>query len=136
MAANVGYVRYFTAHIYEYQFYKALCLVSKQYDPEDPEKPLHRCNFFGSKEAGDKLKSMLELGSSRPWKEAMEVMTGEPKMNTDAFREYFKPLEDWLKIENEKNGVKVGWTNPPIQEMCTRKEKSLEERIGEKLKYG
>ena len=93
MAANVGYVRYFTAHIYEYQFYKALCLVSKQYDPEDPEKPLHRCNFFGSKEAGDKLKSMLELGSSRPWKEAMEVMTGEPKMNTDAFREYFKPLD-------------------------------------------
>jgi len=132
VAGNVGYVRYFTAHIYEYQFYKALCLVSKQYDPEDPEKPLHRCNFFGSKEAGDKLRSMLELGSSRPWKEAMEVMTGEPKMNTDAFREYFKPLEDWLKIENEKNGVKVGWTNPPIQEMCTRKEKSLDERIDEK----
>merc|ERR1711983_297103 len=67
---------------------------------------LHRCNFFGSKEAGDKLKTMLVPGSSKPWKEAMEVMTGEPKMDTGAFREYFKPLEDWLMKENKKN---VSW---------------------------
>ena len=47
IAANVGYVRYFTAHIYEFQFYKALCKISGHYDPEDPNKPLHRCNFYG-----------------------------------------------------------------------------------------
>merc|ERR1712183_549284 len=44
--------------------------------------------------------------------------TGEPKMDTNAFREYFQPLEDWLIEENKKNGVKVGWVNPPIEEMC------------------
>ena len=126
IAGNVGYVRYFTAHIYEYQFYRTLCLVSKQYDPEDPLKPLHRCNFFGSKEAGDKLKTMLELGSSKPWKEAMEVMTGEPKMDTGAFREYFKPLEDWLMKENKKNGVMVGWENPPLEEMCVSSQEEPE----------
>ena len=73
VAANVGYVRYFTAFVYEFQFYRTLCLISKQYDPNDPKKPLHRCNFYGSKEAGDKLDSMLKLGSSKPWKDAMEV---------------------------------------------------------------
>ena len=71
MAANVGYVRYFTAFVYQFQFYRTLCQISKQYDPNDPFKPLHHCNFYGSKEAGDKLKAMLELGSSRPWKEGM-----------------------------------------------------------------
>ena len=118
VAGGVGYVRYFTAHIYQFQFYRSLCLVSNQYDPNDPKKPLHHCNFYGSKEAGEKLNAMLKLGSSKPWKEAMAVVTGEPKMDTNAFREYFQPLEDWLIEENKNNGVKVGWVNPPIEEMC------------------
>ena len=118
VAANVGYVRYFTAFIYEFQFYRTLCLISKQYDPSDPYKPLHRCNFYGSKEAGDKLKSMLTLGASKPWKDVMEVMTGQREMDTDAFREYFKPLEDWLIADNAKNNVQVGWTNPNIEDIC------------------
>jgi hypothetical protein len=29
---------------------------------------------------------------ARPWKEAMEVMTGEGEMSTKALREYFQPL--------------------------------------------
>jgi hypothetical protein len=39
--------QYFTAHIYEFQFYKALCEISGQYVPGDKDKPLHRCNFYG-----------------------------------------------------------------------------------------
>jgi len=119
VAADAGYVRYFTAHIYEFQFYKALCEVSGQYVPGDPNKPLHRCNFYGSEEAGKKLLSMLELGESKPWKEVMEVMTGEPKMDTAAFREYFKPLEEWLKEENERTGVTIGWKSKDLTEVCT-----------------
>ena len=140
VASNVGYVRYFTAHIYEFQFYKVLCEVSGQYVPGDPNKPLHRCNFYGilpqtshhlqnikhstipgSKEAGQKLLSMLRLGSSKPWKEVIEVMTGEPKMDTAAFREYFTPLEKWLKEENEKNGVTVGWKVDDFDRFCEAK---------------
>ena len=82
---------------------------SGKYVKGDPTKPLHQCNFYGSVEAGNKLKEMLVLGASRPWKEAMEVMTGEPRMDTDAIREYFAPLELWLRVENKKNGVTVGW---------------------------
>ena len=69
-------------------------------------------------EAGDKLKEMLTLGASKPWKEAMKVMTGEPRMDTDAIREYFAPLEQWLRIENKKNGVTVGWEHSDADVMC------------------
>ena len=43
----------------------------------------------------------------RPWKEAMSTLTGQPDMNTDALREYFLPLENFLKKENRKNNVQV-----------------------------
>ena len=72
----------------------------------------------GSKEAGEKLLSMLKLGSSKPWKEVIEVMTGEPKMDTAAFREYFMPLEKWLKEENERNGVTLGWKVDDFDKFC------------------
>jgi len=118
VANDVGYVRYFTAFIYEFQFYRALCLESGQYDPKDPKKPLHRCNFYNSQAAGNKLREMLKLGASRPWKEAMEIMTGQPEMDTGAIREYFKPLENWLKKENAKSGVKVGWGPLNMNKVC------------------
>ena len=77
----------------------------------------------GSKEAGKKLLSMLELGSSRPWKEVMEVMTGKPKMDTAAYREFFMPLENWLREENEKNGVTIGWKVKDFDQFCKDKSK-------------
>ena len=54
--------------------------------------------------------AMMKVGASKPWKEVIKIMTGEGKMDTAAFREYFAPLEKWLRAENKKNGVKVGWT--------------------------
>ena len=62
---------------------------------------------------------MLEIGASKPWKDVMEVMTGEPKMDTAAIREYFKPLEEWLIEENKRSGVTVGWKDIPINKMCS-----------------
>lgn len=44
------------AHILEFQFYKAMCIEAGEYDPTNPDIPLHRCDFYNSKEAGDKLK--------------------------------------------------------------------------------
>ena len=76
-------------------------------------------DISGSKEAGDKLMTMLELGSSKPWKEVMEVMTGQPKVDTAAYREYFRPLEKWLQAENERNGVSVGWKAKDLKDVCT-----------------
>ena len=53
---------------------------------------------------------MLRLGSSKPWGEAMAVITeGNPKMDASALREYFQPLEDWLTEDNKKHHAFVGW---------------------------
>ena len=93
---------------------------------------MHQCNFYGSVEAGNKMKEMLSLGSSRPWREAMEKMTGQRKMSTKAIREYFEPLEAWLKEENRKTGVTVGWGETDVDSMCQQTLATTKEFPGEK----
>ncbi len=100
--ANTPYARYFLARIYQFQFYKAMCNASGY------QGPLNRCSFFGSKEAGAKLKAMLELGQSKPWPEAMRIMTGQDHADASAMVEYFQPLLAWLKEQNRDE--KIGWT--------------------------
>jgi len=47
IASGGGYIHYFTAYIYQFQFYKSLCIASGEYDPTNPIKSLHNCNFYG-----------------------------------------------------------------------------------------
>ena len=99
--ANVPYTRYFLARILQFQFYRAMCREAGH------TGPLHRCSFFGSKEAGAKLASMLEAGQSRPWQETLQAMTGETTMDAGALMDYFAPLKAWLDAQNQ--GHPVGW---------------------------
>lgn len=55
-------------------------------------------------------RAMLSMGLSRPWQEAMEVITGQQKMDASALVEYFKPLEKWLVEKNKELGVETGWS--------------------------
>lgn len=52
---------------------------------------------------------MMSLGASKPWPDALEILTGQRTLDVTALLEYFKPLENWLKEENEKAGNHVGW---------------------------
>jgi peptidyl-dipeptidase A len=99
--ANVPYTRYFLAHILEFQFYRALCRESGF------KGPLHKCTFYGSKEAGAKFNQMLEMGQSKPWPDALEAGTGERQIDGTALLEYFAPLKKWLDEQNK--GKKQGW---------------------------
>ncbi len=47
VAAQYTYIRYFLAYIYQFQFYRELCIASGQYVPGDKLRPLHRCDFYG-----------------------------------------------------------------------------------------
>ncbi|GAB4529510.1 MAG: M2 family metallopeptidase [Amphiplicatus sp.] len=98
---NVPYMRYFLAHILQFQFYKAAC------DQIGWEGPLHRCSFYGSKEVGEKFEAMMEMGASRPWPEALEAFTGSRQMDGSAVVEYFAPLMAWLKEQNADR--QCGW---------------------------
>ncbi len=99
--ANVPYMRYFLAHILQFQFHRALAGVIGSVGP------LHRASIYGSKEAGRRLLAMLEMGSSRDWRDALESLTGERRMEARGLLEYFAPLKAWLDQQNQ--GVPVGW---------------------------
>lgn len=91
------------SHILQFQFHKALC------DEAGIGAPYHKCSIHKSKKAGRKLKAMLELGKSVPWKEALEKLTGSPKLSSKPLLDYFKPLEDWLDEHRKQNDYKVDW---------------------------
>lgn len=55
------------------------------------------------------VRSMLELGSSKPWPDAMEKISGQRQMDSAGLLEYFKPLTDWLTEENKKTNEYIGW---------------------------
>ena len=98
---NTPYTRYFLAHILQFQFHRALCEVAGN------EGPIHRCSIYNSKEAGERLNAMLEMGRSRPWPEALEALTGSPEMDATAVLDYFAPLQTWLEEQNA--GRQCGW---------------------------
>jgi len=99
--ANTPYLRYFLAHIYQFQFHRALCKAAGH------TGPLHTCSIYGNKAAGEKMWKMLQMGASKPWPEAMAAITGESKADATALLEYFKPLQDWLVEQNK--GEQCGW---------------------------
>jgi peptidyl-dipeptidase A len=99
--ANVPYTRYFLARILQFQFHRSLC------EAAGFEGPLHECSIYGSKEAGKRLGDMLAMGSSRPWPEALEALTGSPEIDATAILDYFAPLAGWLDEQNK--GQTCGW---------------------------
>uniref|UniRef100_A0A8C3B1B4 Angiotensin-converting enzyme n=1 Tax=Cyclopterus lumpus TaxID=8103 RepID=A0A8C3B1B4_CYCLU len=101
--ANVPYVRYFVSFIIQFQFHKALCDAAKH------TGPLHTCDIYKSQEAGKRLGDVMKLGFSKPWPEAMTMITGQPKMKAQPLMDYFQPLIQWLEKENNKNNDVRGW---------------------------
>ena len=99
--ANVPYMRYFLADILQFQFHRALAREA------GVSGPLHRASIYGSKEAGRRLATTLEMGMSRDWPDALEALTGERWMESTGLLEYFAPLKRWLDEQNRS--TPVGW---------------------------
>ncbi len=98
---NTPYSRYFLAHILQFQFHRALCEIVG-YDG-----PLHRCSIYGNEAAGTRLNEMLEMGTERPWPEALNKLTGSEEMDATAILDYFAPLKIWLDEQNKDR--QCGW---------------------------
>lgn len=98
--ADSQYIAYFVAHILQFSFYKSLCIEAREYDPNNSSQPLHKCDYFNSNAAGEKLRAGLSLGMSEHWSVALEELTGSPEISASALLEYFKPLHDFLAAEN------------------------------------
>lgn len=99
--ASTPYVRYFLARIYQFQFHRALCKAAGH------TGSLDTCSIHGNKEAGNRLRAMLQLGQSKPWPEALATLSGEKRADASAMLEYFAPLRTYLKEQNK--GEQCGW---------------------------
>jgi len=94
VAADVSYARYFVAHLLQFQFHRALCREAAY------SGPLHECSIYANKKAGAKYQAMLAMGASKPWPEALKVLTGEDRLDGGALIDYFAPLKAWLDAQN------------------------------------
>ena len=98
---NTPYTRYFLARLLQFQFYEAACKQAGW------KGPLHRCSFYGNKTVGTRFNAMLEMGSSKPWPDALQAFTGSREMSGKSMIAYFKPLMTWLTAQNK--GKVCGW---------------------------
>ncbi|XP_012283473.1 angiotensin-converting enzyme [Orussus abietinus] len=108
--ANVPYIRNFVAGVLQFQLFRSLCRAASQRYPDIARRPLHKCDFYRSPEAGRVLGRLMEKGSSLQWQETLQDATGETRLDGEALREYFRPLEDWLRAENLRTGEIAGWS--------------------------
>ena len=98
---NTPYMRYFLAHVLQFQFHEALC------EAAGHDGPLHTCSIAGSQAAGEKLAAMLSMGASQPWPDALEAIAGTREMSVQPLLEYFAPLRAHLAEQNA--GRTCGW---------------------------
>ncbi|KAL2087768.1 hypothetical protein ACEWY4_016596 [Coilia grayii] len=129
VSGDYSFIRYFTRTIYQFQFQAALCNASGH------TGPLFKCDITNSTEAGDKLRSMLELGRSKSWTRALEQISGETEMNSQPLLDYFKDLYEWLKKDNDANHRIRGWdpSIDPYSEDAFKVRLSLKAALGGKV---
>jgi peptidyl-dipeptidase A len=93
------YYNYALSSVIKYQLHDHICKKILKQDP-------HSCSYYGHKEVGDFLRSILSQGATRPWRDILQDATGEP-LSTRAMIDYFAPLGPWL--DEQLKGKKVGW---------------------------
>ena len=59
----------------------------------------HDTDYFGHREVGDFLRSIMAPGASRPWRDVLRESTGRT-LDARAIVDYFAPLQVWLEAQN------------------------------------
>ncbi|HEX6982031.1 MAG TPA: M2 family metallopeptidase [Balneolaceae bacterium] len=60
----------------------------------------HATNYYGSEEVGEFLSSLMEPGATVDWNKLIKEATGS-ELSAQAMVDYFQPLMEWLKEQNE-----------------------------------
>jgi len=85
------YYDYALASLIKYQLHDYIARVILDQDP-------HQCNYYGNREVGEWLMSMMRLGATRDWRTVLREATGE-EISSRAMLEYFRPLQEYLEAE-------------------------------------
>lgn len=87
------YYDYALSYVILYQMHQH---IAKNILHQDPRS----CNYFGNKEVGKFLKSIMYPGASKDWRDVLKETTGDD-LNAKAMLDYFSPLMNWLKEQNK-----------------------------------
>jgi peptidyl-dipeptidase A len=74
--------------------------IAKNILKQDP----HNCSYYGRKDVGEYLRSLLSLGATRDWREVLRAYTGED-LSARAMLEYYEPLMPVMKGINARRDV-------------------------------
>jgi peptidyl-dipeptidase A len=86
------YYDYAVATVLKYQLHDHIARKILKVDP-------HEANYYGRKDVGDFLRSILEKGQTEDWRKLLVDATGE-ELSTRAMLEYFRPLREHLEKAN------------------------------------
>jgi peptidyl-dipeptidase A len=64
---------------------------------------VHATNYYGSKEVGEFLSELMRPGATKDWRKLIKETTGS-EISAQPMLDYFAPLMEWLKKENEGRG--------------------------------
>ena len=70
--------------------------ISKNILHQDP----HATNYYGNKEVGEFIGSLMKPGASADWRQLLKDKTGS-ELSAKAMLDYFAPLMDYLKEQNK-----------------------------------
>ncbi len=87
------YYDYALSCVLKYQLHDYIARNILKQDPRN-------CNYYGNKEVGRFLKSIMRPGSSKDWRKVLKEKTGED-LSARAVLAYYQPLMDFLKKENQ-----------------------------------
>jgi peptidyl-dipeptidase A len=93
-----GYYDYAIATVIKYQLHEHIATRILKQDP-------HACDYYGNKEVGAYLRSILAKGATEDWRTVLRDATGED-LSTRAMVAYYQPLVKWLEKENRKKPAK------------------------------
>lgn len=93
------YYKYAIAFVIKYQLHRH---IAKHILKQEPRN----CNYHGNQQVGKFLSGIMRPGATRDWRELLKDATGE-ELSAEAMLEYFEPLMNWLKQQNQ--GRVVGW---------------------------
>ncbi len=91
-----GYYDYALANVLVYQLHDHICRELLHQDP-------HACNYYGHREVGDFLRSIMAPGASRDWREVLREATGSD-LSAEPMLEFYRPLLERLERENAGRG--------------------------------
>jgi len=91
------YYDYALSSVILHQLHDHICREILHQDPQT-------ATYYGNREVGAYLRTILEPGATRDWRELMREATGEA-LSSRAMLAYFAPLQAWLEEQNRGRNV-------------------------------